>query len=494
MTKAGVFSIIVAVFVSLPAVKAHAFMDGQNFACPIESGATIGQQNLGQLINQDFHIVTSSALGGSAFKAAFALAVFVMIVKFAFGKGQESFVEFVAYFLIAGALVAPVPGAGKSILLLGADMGDSIFQNIVQQIGGLDNRVPGGGAGALAAFNTSLQAAAKDQQANMNWFNKNCYGPVTQLAAQSGIQFTGPTDPALDNFTATVSNQSVQSGYNNLVIEPPTWAMKAFTPLTSTPGQISCSDLKKEITSNLGTAYSTTLQAYQTQLNLPAGSPAGQLFSKYQLSNGSSGITPDEVFKDAFAQSSARYSMDQTDLMPSWLRRIVGNAPGEVGQGGYSWGDISRGFATSPFRLVMMELGELFVFIFDYYIYNMVSVIKMFSAMGMAFGILYYMWFKRLDLPLGALGVWLSANGFYVVAAIALDQFYKKADYTVYSTSLTIGGAKNALQDALFTVALMGTMSTVLAGLLSWKGASFAMHHFARGGDGFTKAAKLAMK
>lgn len=492
--KRGLFFLIVAVFVCLPAVKANAFMDGQNFACPIESGATIGQQNLGKLINQDFHIVTSSALGGSAFKAAFALAVFVMIVKFAFGKGQESFVEFATYFLVAGALVAPVPGTGKSIMLLGADMGDSIFQNIVQQIGGLDNRVPGGGAGALAAFNTSLQAAAKDQQANMNWFNKNCYGPVSQLASQSGVQFNGPTDQALNNFTATVSNQSTQSGYSNMVVPVPNWWMDTNLS-TAWTGQISCADLKNAITSSLATAYSNTLQAYQTQLNLPAGSPASQLFAKYQLqSNGSSGITPDEVFKDAFAQSNAGYSRDQTDWMPSWLRSIVGNSPGEVGQGGYGGQDAIRGFATSPFRLIMMELGELFVFIFDYYIYNMVSVIKMFAAMGMAFGILYYMWFKRLDLPLGALGVWLSANGFYVVAAIALDQFYKKADYTIYSTSLTIGGAKNALQDALFTVALMGTMSTVLAGLLSWKGASFAMHHFARGGDGFSKVAKQAMR
>ena len=142
---------------------------------------------------------------------------------------------------------------------------------------------------------------------------------------------------------------------------------------------------------------------------------------------------------------------------------------------------------------MMMEIGELFVFIFDYYIYNMVAVIKMFAAMGMAFGILYYMWFKRLDLPLSGLGVWLSANGLYVVAAIALDQFYKKANYNFDQVGGTIAGAKNSLQDALFTVALMGTMSVVLAGLLSWKGASFAMHHFARGGDGLSKAAKQVM-
>ena len=80
------------------------------------------------------------------------------------------------------------------------------------------------------------------------------------------------------------------------------------------------------------------------------------------------------------------------------------------------------------------------------------------------------MWFKKLYIPLAALGTWISANGFYVVAAIAMNQFYNKASWTITGMGATLAGVQNAIEDAYFTVALMGTMSTVLAGLLSWKG------------------------
>ena len=63
--------------------------------------------------------------------------------------------------------------------------------------------------------------------------------------------------------------------------------------------------------------------------------------------------------------------------------------------------------------------GFFFVYIFNYYIFQLVTVIKIIAAIGMALGVLYFMFFRKVELPLAALGIWIFGNGWYILAAIA---------------------------------------------------------------------------
>ncbi len=127
---------------------------------------------------------------------------------------------------------------------------------------------------------------------------------------------------------------------------------------------------------------------------------------------------------------------------------------------------------------MMILIGQVFLWIFDYYIYDIVTLIKAFAAMGLAFGILYFSYLQRLDMVISSLGLWMFGNGLYIVAATAMNEFYYKLDRGIGTAFLTIEGAKNAYSDGLFMLAVTGMLATMLAGALTWKGVSFAASFF----------------
>ena len=87
-------------------------------------------------------------------------------------------------------------------------------------------------------------------------------------------------------------------------------------------------------------------------------------------------------------------------------------------------------------RLVMCLTGMFFVYIFNYYIFQLVTVLKMVAAIGMALAVLYYAFLRRVELPMAALGVWIFGNGWYILADIAMNQYYAKVQANSLSTQL----------------------------------------------------------
>jgi hypothetical protein len=130
-------------------------------------------------------------------------------------------------------------------------------------------------------------------------------------------------------------------------------------------------------------------------------------------------------------------------------------------------------------RLAIASTGIFFVYIFNYYIFQLVTVIKMVAAIGMALGVLYYMFFRKLELPLAALGIWVFGNGWYILAAIGMNQYWKTMLDTPSPSMLAqvLLGTQGAVTNGLFAVGLVGLMGSILAGILSWKGIAMSMHH-----------------
>lgn len=478
--RALISIIIFAVITLSAAAPAGAALDpfaNQSFACPMETPVTIAGESQGDMVNRYFHAVTSETIGGTLFKTGMAIALLMAIVQF--GTGQvEKVRDFFLYFLVAGVLVFPLPGAGKSVMLLLADAGDLLFQSIVLKMGGLDPGFAGGGVGTVSAFQSSLSEAIGQERNDLTQFNQQCFNPgAAQYASQNNnAPLTGPNDPNL------------QSYYSSTVISVDT--MPAFYNM-GTNGMITCADLKAGITQQLAQQYTYSFGTYAQALtsnNRKLSPQSTQLMQQY------ASIPPDQLFANAQNQvATTSPNATTASGTPGSFADLISNFT----QTGSLDGQVGRSILTSYFRVILIFLGEFFMLIFDYYIYNIVAVIKLFSAMGMAFGILYYMFFRRLDLPLASLGAWMSANALYIVAAIAMNAFYKHAHYDVASGGAALLGFKNSLSDALFSIAILGVMSTSLAALLSWKGVSLAIHTFGiprmprlPGGGGGAAAAK----
>ncbi len=123
----------------------YAFFDSQNFELPLESKTVYGY-----LVNDRFHNVTSSVLGGNLFKGGIFLALLIAIIKFGFGE-KKSLLSFAEYMLIMILLVAPL-FQGKCMVIATADALDRTILAIVQKIGGLDPKRAGGGVGVYSAI------------------------------------------------------------------------------------------------------------------------------------------------------------------------------------------------------------------------------------------------------------------------------------------------------------------------------------------------------
>lgn len=443
----GAFFLLVLVVLTLSLSTygtAHAgFYTGQSFNAPMESPTTYGKW-----INYDYGAVTNAILGSLLMKAGFFLVFLLTIIKIGF-RTQNGLRDAGAYLLAIILLAGPIFN-GKSILLWAADASDSLTLSIVNQIGPLNYQSAGSAVAAMMAQSKVTNDVLNKWRNEIWQFRKDCYNAYTKQQMQQGTPTTlKPSEITYSGLTP--DNLSIW--WNSNALQNPS---------------TNCDDYKQQLESNLNSDFQDYLKQYQTDVTSNQTGTGVQISPEDQkIYNNLANVTPDELLNTAVY----KYDHDpQDDKQPGFWQSL------------YNAFFTSRGWDNLIMlipRLAITITGIFFVYIFNYYIFQLVTVIKIVAAMGMAFGVLYYMFFRKLELPLAALGIWVFGNGWYILAAIAMNQYWSTIDSQSAGTKIAqvLLGAQGAVSDGLFAVGLVGIMGSILAGILSWKGVMLSMHH-----------------
>jgi hypothetical protein len=430
--------VLVAVMISLmPSKPAEAgFYTGQSFAAPMENGTKYGHY-----INDNYSAVTGVIWGSTLMKAGFFLVIFLTLIKIGFrtpGGLKDAGAYLLAIILLAGPIFN-----GKSLLLMAADASDSLTVSIVQQLGGLNYQFAGSAVASMMAQTTITNDVLHKWRNELWYFRRDCYNPYNAQQPAG----TSRQDPfAID--------------YGDMSVDP----LTVFWNVDFTMSNVNCNDYKQNLGSSLQSDFSERLQQYQADLaaNGVTLSPQDQ-----QLFNNLANVSPDElVNKGVYTYSNKPEDDKQPGLVDSIVKAVATSR---------GWENLLMLFP----RLAIAASGFFFVYIFNYYIFQLVTVIKIIAAIGMALGVLYYMFFRKIELPITALGIWVFANGWYILAATAMNQYWNTLSNVSMGSKIAqvLLGAQGAVTDGLFAVGLIGVMGSLLAGILSWKGLSLSMHH-----------------
>lgn len=415
------------------------FFSGQSFAIPVE-GAT----QYGDLINKNFGTVTAAIWGSNLMKAGFFLVLFFTIVKIGFRVGG-SLQDAGAYLLTVLLLIAPLFN-GKSLLLYSADVSDNLTVKICDGLGGLNWQFAGSAVASMMA-NRYLTDRVLDKYKNELYaFRTNCYN---QYTAQLGANAQKPAA-----FSADYGQMATDGGSVSVI---PTGA--DTLDMSSKP----CNQAKQDLADAMKAEFNGYLRDYTDDLNHNLGAN-GLNPSDQQFLNNLQNVGGDDLFnKGVDTYTTNPVNQNEPGLWES-IRRLF------TSQGMMS-------FLMLIPRLMIALAGIFWVYVFNYYIFQIVTVIKMVAAIGMALSILYFMFLRRLELPLAALGVWIYGNGWYIIAAIAMNQYYKAVQASTSPVTQLIFGSQGAVNNGLFAIGIIGLAASAFAVVLSWKGISIAMHH-----------------
>jgi hypothetical protein len=428
------FTVLIVILLIIPSSAEAGFLGGQDFSLPMEEGVNFNN------INHYFSIATSHALTDSLLKAGFFVTLFLIIVRFGYGDTRNALFDLGAYFFIVMLLVAPIFG-GKSLLIKLVDTSDYITQRVTQAIGGLEPRFAGGGAGALSAITFAKNEAYEKHREDLAKFKKYCYNPAAQKYAQENNEVRlNPSNNNLD-YSDPLPAEAYTLGAVGQAISDKT-----------------CADYKEDIQQSLYEDYRNTLSDYRGEL----------------ISNGIDTSKAEDIFNNASqVEASALFdnAVETARLKDAENKTIIGKIRNFL-----SSVDLRSLIMIGP-RLVIGAMGATFLWIFDLYIYNIVIVLKTFAAMGIAFGVLYYMFLRKLDTVIAAAGFWMFGNAFYIIAAFALNSFYTNIQNTPLANFLIdfVLGTKCEVNDAFFMLALTGAIGPLLAGVLTWRGIKFTL-------------------
>lgn len=453
MSKALIiFAAFSILLLSVPLPSEAIWFGGQNFETPLEN-ETIYKGT----VNKYFHLVRSHALTGTLLKAGFFLALFIMIVKIGFGQGREGLGEFLKYVFTILLLVAPIFG-GQSLPILIANTSDRITYNIVADIGAPAPKTAGGGVLLHMAFDNAREKAIKEHSKELATFRENCYSPAVQAYQLANQDKKAPKPSDVGNLN-----------YSNIIVDP---AMAFFDMLKEDvlTTDYDCAQYKDYIAAKLKTRYDGIIDDH-----VKAAQANGTSLEKIEKPlSFVKNVTGDEILDEGTFSASA-------EAGKSWTQKIK---------------DVWNTFTLQPgsgvlsllmvfTKAAIMFLGLSFLWFFDYHIYEVCTVIKTVAAMALVLGVLYYMFLKKLELPIGALGLWAFANGLYLIAGVTVKTFYydKMTEVGLFSASALgyLLGFKTIVGDALVATAFAGMSATILAGYLSWTGAKVAMNFVAVG-------------
>jgi len=415
------------------------FYTGQSFNAPMENGTTYGHY-----INDNYNTVTGVIWGSNLMKAGFFLAVLFTIIKIGFrtqGGLKDAGIYLLALILLAGPLFR-----GKSLLLTAADASDSLTVSIVNQLGGLNYQFAGSAVAAMMAQTTITNDVLQKWRNEIWYFRRDCYNVYN---AQQP-----PETPRQNPFDID---------YGDMAVDP----LTVFWNVDITMSYTNCNDYKQKLADSLKSdfnGFNGRLERYKDDLaaNGVTLSPQDQ-----QLLDSLGNVTPAELLnKGVFTYDHKPEDDKQPGFWDSLLKAIT------TRQG-------AANLVMIVPRVAIALTGIFFVYIFNYYIFQLVTIIKMVAAIGMALGVLYYMFFRKLELPFAALGIWVFGNGWYILAAIGMNQYWKTMQDTPWASiaAQVLLGTQGAVTNGLFAVGLIGIAGSMLAGILSWKALHMSTYH-----------------
>ena len=422
------FSLALAIY----STPAYAGLLGGQFAVPIESGATCGGQGCDSMINTYFGYVTNVADSGSLIKTGFYLTLLIAFIKFAF-PGDKKWKTIVAIGSYLGTIVLiawPVFG-GKCLPMWVADATDYMTQSIITSMGGLVAKGAGAGVEFVMATGKAMNSAYQQQQYPLADFKEHCYNVVAAQDKQNGI-----TVPKASQMT--------------------------FDPNLTIPGATqTCTSLQAQLETDL----SSSAQSYFTNdMNALKSPTSGAPIDTSKIQNA---ITQETSFYNSTAgqqslldvgtiESPTRTQLDKSQGWVSGLNELSDSV------------SLRSTLLYKPREMIIM-IGQTALWVFDYYIFLIVSIIKTFAAMGMAFALLYFIFLQDLSPMVATAGFWMFGNAMYIVATLAQNLFYNRINTNLLTGAQTVLGLKSSINDDLFALAFIGVMATTLAGILTWK-------------------------
>jgi len=403
----------------------------------MENGTTYGHY-----INDNYNTVTGVIWNSNLMKAGFFLLVLFTIISIGFRAGglKDAGVYILALILLAGPLFK-----GKSLLLTAADASDSLTVSIVNQLGGLNYQFAGSAVAAMMAQTTITNDVLHKWRNEIWYFRRDCYN-VHNAQQLPGTPRQNPYD--ID--------------YGDMSVDP----LTVFWNVDLTVSYANCNDYKQKLADSLKSDFDDRLQRYKDDLgaNGVTLSPQDQ-----QLLDSLGSVTPAEL------ENKGVYTYDhkpEDDKQPGLFDvKTLWNAF-------FTRQGLANLIMIIP-RVAIALTGVFFVYIFNYYIFQLVTIIKIVAAIGMALGVLYYMFFRKLELPLAALGIWVFGNGWYILAAIGMNQYWKTMQDTPWASvaAQVLLGTQGAVSNGLFAVGLVGIAGSMLAGILSWKALHMSTYH-----------------
>jgi len=421
-----VFIFTLLLTITLPTSNAWAVFWGNTTFDNLEKtlgGYTGGESFPGGIVNYFFGIVTRYALAASLIRAGFFLALFLALVKFGFGD-TGSIKEFGAYAFVLLLLVLPAFG-GKPLPIFAADMSDRLTEKIIGAMGAPEPKSAGSAAWAQFAFQQARIQTAKAYNAELAIFRKECYNRAVQKYKEDGGKDTPP--PSSDKLD-----------YKSIVLTPER-TTDAGESTISVPSRNDCEQVKNSLLLKLDDEFQNTIDSYAKAV--PNKSPeVEQQFANFKKVKGSELLD--------YGVPIAQEESDK-NKHPKW-----------------DWRGL---FAIG--KIAIFATGETFLWIFDYYMFDIVAVVKTIAAVGMALGVLYYAFLKDISIPLGSLGIWVFGNGLYIISGIALRIYYQmvKVDASDFSGVGWLLGFDTIFGKAMVLMTFIGVTAFPLAGYLSWK-------------------------
>lgn len=395
------------------------------------------------IVNNYFDKVKEYTVGdANLMKGAIFLALFLTIVKFGFGQGGIA--EFGKYLFTAVLLLLPFVPSGngyKSLPIFVADTSDRITEKIIEKIGAPKPRAAGSAVFILQGYNQAKTETLQNNKRNLRNFNDYCYSRAVKQYQENTKKFDKvpkPSDKDLDEY------------YKNIMVSFNKLPHKMQAEALITPGKYNrtCLEIKETIKSDLQDDLLTNI---------------GKADSSLQVGR-------DEIPQNVKDQINNMKQMTSDELLDWAAKEVGGTESKERGKDLGEWGlSAINSIIVKP---VLFGLGMMFLWFFDYYIFDVVAVVKTLAAMGLAFGVLYFMYFRDIKIPLTSLGLWAAANGLYIVAGVNMMIYYIMVEYDagLFSSLGWLLGFDTVYGRALITLAFGGTASTLLAGVLSWAG------------------------
>lgn len=419
----------------------------QNFALPIEGGT-----KLGQAVNSYFNDFVSNSLYQGLLKAGFLLAVLIAIFKYGF-RVDHPFRDFLVYVMTLFFIVMPLPG-GKTLPVMLVDSLDNLTNSIIIKLG----HYPAlGGQGVMLA--TAENFARNYAYSRNAWYAKgveDCYQQVVADAARQGK----PAPSLLNRNSDGSYNLEIYNNFTTSVVP------KQISYVRIPVGNMDCKGMVQSTIQSLQASYKKGLDEYIRQAE-KMGLPTDKLKTNFE-----------NLYKNADSESLLKEAVKYANRHPEAVEQNKTPNGWEIIRGMFKSFFTADGIQSLLLfvpRLLISVAGVLALYFFDYYVYHIGALIKIAASIGIALGVLFFVFLGRISFLVESIGAWMFANATYIIASIIMANFWDKVDKNLGSMFLFILGQPGPLTEAYFMLGFSLMLYTTLAGIITWRGVSLSV-------------------